>query len=281
MTARARGFGYLIVAHHRPALLLRLVRAIRRMSDAAIVVHLDRRHRDAFRAVEPALLAEGRIVVIAAHTVRWAHFSQVEAELAGLAAMLDAFPDVTHVQHITGQDYPIRPLGELERMVTAQPGHSFIDRVPLPSPGREMQWEHVRRFYLTRSRRRSLRLPFGRRLPDLRFFSGSPYWCLAREHAAYLLGLPPERMRFYRGALSPDEFFFQTELSNSEHAGELLHGEYTFVDWPGDGPSPEILTFGHFDAMVESCAFFGRKFDDSVDTDVLDRIDQYLAEIEA
>lgn len=273
--------GYVIVAHHRPAQLLRLARTIRSGSAGPIVIHIDRRVRSAFAEVEGDLVALGDVMILAQTAVRWAHFSQVEAELAALAVMLERFPHVAHVQHLTGQCYPIRPLVEFEAAVGAGKGRSFLDCVDLPQPGFEALWQHVCRYHLLGPRRRVVALPWRRRLPIRRYVAGSPYWCLARDHARYLLQLPLAARHFYRGVLSPDEVFFQTELLNSPHRDEVVQAEWTWTDWQGDNPSPETLTMHHASALARASAFFARKFDETVDVAILDLIDAELGGVQA
>lgn len=270
--------GYLIVAHHRPQQLLRLVHTIRRWSIGPIVIHIDRSARAAFVGVERALQAAGAVEIVSAEAVRWAHFSQVRAELAGLAKMLERFDDVTHIQHLTGQDYPIRPLADFEATVLTHPGRSLLDCVALPAAGFEALWEHIAHAHWVGPMRRVLRVPWARRLPaGRRFFAGSPYWCLARDHARHLIDLPAPAQRFYHAVLSSDEVFFQTELVNSAYAGELVQADWTWTDWPGDSPSPEILTMRHQGALAQRGEFFARKFDERVDAAILDWLDVRLA----
>ena len=120
-------------------------------------------------------------------------------------------------------------------------------------------------------------MPWSRRLPPRRFAAGSPYWCLARDHARYLLDLPAVTRRFYRGVLSPDEVFFQTELRNSEHRDAVVQADWTWTDWQGDAPSPQLLTSTHAQVLAQRSEFFARKFDESVDARILDMLDARLA----
>lgn len=265
--------GYLIVAHHKPGQLLRLVETIRRSSAAPVVVHVDRRARALDGAVE-ALRRMRDVVPVSAERVSWGHFSIVRAALAGLRVTLDRFPQVQHVKHLSGQDYPLRPLSEFESYVSGMPMRSIMQCQPLPCPGWENEFAHVEYRYLTRSRRRSLRWPAKRRLPPgLHVHFGSAFWCIARHHAEFVLGVPRAKYRLFEGALAADELFFQTLIMNSPFAAEVLDATLTFGKWSDAAPSPDVLTAQDFPDLLASGCFFGRKFDDAIDDTVLDRLD--------
>ena len=49
-----------------------------------------------------------------------------------------------------------------------------------------------------------------------------------------------------------------------------------YVDWSGGGASPRTLTSADYEMLLESGMLFARKFDDSVDADVIERISKHV-----
>ena len=75
----------------------------------------------------------------------------------------------------------------------------------------------------------------------------------------------------------PDEIFFQTILLNSPFQRMAVNDNLRYIEWPNpDSGSPVILCKGDFGKLISSPKLFARKFDVTVDADVLDLIDQEI-----
>ena len=124
--------------------------------------------------------------------------------------------------------------------------------------------------------RRHLALPLRRKLPHgLAPFGGGAYWCFARPLVDYVQGFVaanPDYVRFFRHVLIPDEIFFQTLIMNSSLRETVVDDNLRYVDWSRE-PAPAILEVSDLDRMLASGKLFARKFDETVDRDVLDRLD--------
>jgi hypothetical protein len=70
----------------------------------------------------------------------------------------------------------------------------------------------------------------------------------------------------------PDEAYFQTVLRNAKGL-TFAPGGARYMRWTEGEPHPDVLRLGDLDSMVASAAHFGRKFDELVDSSVLDRLD--------
>lgn len=65
-------------------------------------------------------------------------------------------------------------------------------------------------------------------------------------------------------------------LCNSPFRDALVDQTLTFTDWSLGSPHPTILRKAHVGALAASPALFARKFDATVDGEVLDLIDERL-----
>ena len=272
------GIGYIILAHTLPEHLVRLVRRLESES-ACFFIHVDARApSDVMAEVERELGAVPHVQLLPRHRVHWAAFSQVEAVLEGVRALLEWPADVDYGVLLTGQDYPLRPPDVIERTLQQADGRSFLGY--RPSDGRFLK-RVTRRHWHREVLGRKLRLPNRfmpitvRRSPPagLRPFHGSGHWCLSRRCLEYVVGHDPETIEFFRWSSSPDEAIFQTILINSPLAATIVNDDLRYVDWSEGGASPRVLTSYDLDRMLASHCLFARKFDPRVDSEVIDALD--------
>src|SRR4051812_33225110 len=98
---------------------------------------------------------------------------------------------------------------------------------------------------------------------------------LSREACVYLTRsrAAQQLRRFYRHTFIPDESFFQTTLLNSPLQSTVINDNRRFIQW-----QPDVVTYTleHRDLLLNSDAWYARKFDDDIDTAILDLLEQRL-----
>jgi hypothetical protein len=271
------GIGYIILAHTLPDHLVRLVRRLETRT-ARFFIHVDalapRRVTD---LVERELGTAQNVRLLPRRPVQWAAFSQVEAALEGVRALLQSPEQLQYGVLLTGQDYPLRPPEVIEQTLEHADGRSFLSY--RPSTGRFMR-RVTRRHWHRTVLGRKLRLPnrlvpitLRRALPaGLRLYHGSGHWCLSRACLEYAVARESE-IELFRRASSPDETLFQTILINSPLATTIVNDDLRYVDWSEGGASPRVLTTYDLDRLLASHCLFARKFDPGVDAEVIDALD--------
>ncbi|HTI11344.1 MAG TPA: beta-1,6-N-acetylglucosaminyltransferase [Puia sp.] len=222
--------------------------------------------------------------------VRWGGFSQIEAMLNSLHEILDSGRSYDFVNLLSGQDYPVVQADYIYDFFLQHRGRSFMTCETPPTPW----WnEAMHRFinyhfidYGFRGKHRlgmalSAILP-GRRFPlPYQLYGGSDaaYWILSIEAANYIcssLKKINKYRTFFKHTWSPDEFLVSTLLMNSPLKGTVIQENYHYMDRSLGGSHPKVLTMQDFPNIVNSGKFFARKFDRSVDEDILNRIDEEL-----
>jgi len=133
-------------------------------------------------------------------------------------------------------------------------------------------------YFLGRPRKIFFRFdpPYINYLANSKLFGGSAYWCLARDCIEYIneyLQRDDSAIKFWKYVRIPDEAFFQTILLNSHLKEQLVNDNFRYIDWVS-APHPEILGKQNFEQFINSNKLFARKFDVTVDPDVLDMIDR-------
>jgi hypothetical protein len=284
--------GYLVVSHREPQQVLRLVRVLTEAPTAEVVVRHDQRRsalaRDEVEAAGGWLLDDEL-------DNEWAGWGHVEVLLEGLRQF-----DTDWVLVLSGQDYPLRPLAELEAFLGATDHDALLadawelDLTRRPEPAREEffmrhAYRHYRRppglghlpgrlrpFVYTREMPprlgvRRLGTPFGS------VFVSADWLTLSRRAVASLERYVREEsraMRFFRRVAVPSESLFATALMTDEQLDVGLDHR-RFFSFPGPGAAhPDTLTSADLPELERSNAFFARKFDAGVDVEVLDALDR-------
>jgi len=272
---------YVILAHQLPEQLVRLVRRLD-SPGALFLVHINRRSDDAIYRVARTGLAElDNVVFLRRHKLYWGAFGHVRATIEGLDELYRRSAQFDYVALLTGQDYPIKPASAIERTLAESGGRSFMayDRLPggLADGMERITYWHSRR--IGRPRGWHLRLPIRRQFPQqLVPYGGSSYWWLSREAIDYVRSFVAEQPRFYRFFKHvdvPDEIFFHTILLNSPLRDSVVNDELRYVDWARK-PMPAIFGVGDLELLRRSPKLLARKFDSTVDAEILDLIDREL-----
>ncbi|MDQ3849104.1 MAG: beta-1,6-N-acetylglucosaminyltransferase [Actinomycetota bacterium] len=272
---------YVILAHQLPEQLVRLVRRLNTPS-ALFLVHINRRSDDAvYRAARAGLAQLDNVVFLRRHKLYWGGFGHVRATLEGLDELHRRSAQFDYAALLTGQDYPIKPVSTIERTLAESGGRSFMayDRLPggLADGMERITYWHSRR--IGRPRGWHLRLPIRRRFPQrLVPYGGSSYWWLSCEAVDYVrrfIAEQPGVYRFFKHVDVPDEIFFHTVLMNSPLRDSVVNDELRHVDWTRQ-PMPAIFGADDLGTLRASPKLVARKFDVTVDAEILDLIDREL-----
>jgi hypothetical protein len=267
---------YLIMSYTHPELVERLVARLR--SGLVAVHHDDRR----------CVLGEIDALRIPATPIEWGHGSQLAAILRCLRVLLDH--EWNWLVLLSGQDYPVRPVTEIEASLLAADVDAFIRFAPV-APRRMRRGgvdEFARRYtYRWRPGSPSLArldpliqvrsLPAGTFVglpatPPLPVFHGSDWFSLSRRAVETVLAAPDAVVDHFLHTIIPTEAFVHTVLANSGLRLANEYRRYAVFD-PPSSPSPRVFGLEDVEAMLATGADFARKFDD---VRVLDAIDRHI-----
>lgn len=210
--------------------------------------------------------------------------------------------------NLTAQDYPVRPIAEIEADLESSDADAFIrywDVLSAESPWsrrkakarywhRYWRWAghdrtlHALRF-LTKVLPLHFYLDYGpwvglRRITTpfrrgFRCYGGWAWFSLRRQAVRYLrefLTDHPEIERHYRLTKVPEESLVQTVLANSGRF-RLVNDDRRYIDYAqAHKGSPRVLTGADLPLLAGGRYDFARKFDVTVDRAVLDTIDREL-----
>jgi hypothetical protein len=295
-----------ILAHQDPQHLVRLAQ---RLAPYRAVVHLDRKSdRPAF---ERALTYSPNAFLLPeteSFDVRWAGMSVVDAEFAVLERARTFTAPNDYIVLLSGADYPLRPVAELDRFLSSSGGTQFIRYFRIRDASKRLHWSITSRHFndwrplgnpygiLHRKVNTAIRLAIGRiitrarppRLPGgIDPVFGSQFFGLTRECVDEVLGLRTEALdAFFKNVYSPDEKYIHTLVSLSSYHEKTPDGGYaaapvrdeTSASWMSNLHHPlpitKWYTLADWDEVSESDMWFLRKVRTSDGASLLNRIDR-------
>lgn len=241
----------------------------------------------------------------------WSGPGLVLSSLDALRTILMQDSRPQQIFQISGQCYPIKPIHQLVDYFSSLGNRFVMECIPPPVPSwRDGGWrrldhyhyilpswmpfdkgwrEYPEEFEHRTIKSRILNAILKRRFPLPRIhpayvqhYFGHAFWSLTSDAAEYVLSFHqkhPDFFRHHRYTFALDEYFFQTVVGSSEKWRQCItQSRQHYCDW--NAPvRPAVLTMAHRDALRQTNCLVARKFDDTIDANILDWIDEKLLRV--
>jgi len=275
---------HLILAHKDPAMLERLVKRLQH-KDADIFIQLDTKTDiTPFKYIEA--IPNTRFIVKRGD-IGYCNYSTIAVTLMAMEEILSLKNDYSHINLISGQDYPLKPIETIQQYFFANAGKSFMHTAAI-GEGEWPDGEHRFKKYnlgdwkipgkYTLQKLANSFLP-DRKLPKgLKPYGRSQWMTITPAAAQYTIDYiksHPNVERYFKYIFAVDEVFFQTILVNSPLKDQLenFNLRYIVLD---PGKRPINFTMADAEALTHTDAFFARKFERPVSLEVLDYLDTLI-----
>ena len=272
---------HLILAHNHPKQLERLVKRLSH-KDADVYIHLDAKADiaayDTIKALPNTFFTNNRI------KVGWCEYNTIQATLNAMEEILATGITYSHINLLSGNDYPLRSAEPIQQFLFANTGKTFIwyqlifndwadgqarmnnyDFADFGFPGRYLLSKIFNKV-----------LP-KRKLPDnLVAYGRSQWFTITPQCAQYVIDYikkHPAVERYFRMTWAVDEVFFQTILCNSPLKDTLVNDNLRYIIL-NEEYRPVTYTIEDAPALSSSGKFYARKFDNNVDTAIFDYLDK-------
>jgi hypothetical protein len=112
-----------------------------------------------------------------------------------------------------------------------------------------------------------------RKIPA-KLYVGSVWFNLTHEAVMICLDKLYDRKytKQFKYSKCADEIIVQSIMHNSRLVSSIVHDDLRYADWTGGGAHPKVLTIGDYDKLMNSGKLFARKFDETLDRVVIDKI---------
>jgi hypothetical protein len=268
---------YFIIAHHKFPQFCWLFDAIYTAEDV-FLIHVDKKSSDEFYSkIKSYVGTRFNISFLPRRAVTWGGWSVTSVELQAIKTLLDSDAKWQYYINVSGQDYPIKSIESMKANLQAQWPRNFVEVLSFarmqeidaddPHLNRSLVFDVFGRLVRT-----PLRLPFPTSI-DIKY-KGSQWHMLTREFCAWVLADPMTKriQKLVKYTWAPDELFFQALIMNSPYRDLRAEHYGRGIIWPGNTPSPKTFTMKDYDWLSASKALFARKFDESVDRQVLEHL---------
>jgi len=292
---------YHLLAHKNPAQVERLFRVLYHPGDV-FVLHFDRSAPRALHALGERLAsAHSNVRVLRPRKILWGGSAMAEVQIAAMQAALKLGGAWTHFINLTGQDFPLKSRAEV--LARLDPARSYLTWFNPVESGLwnnartrltryHLHWPWLNALLAVPGLGRMLRalcgwinqLPYvprcSRRWPDFFvYYGGSNHVALSRVTARYLVEAP-DAVRIRRWLLPAghsSEIVFQSVLLNSPLVDTLVNENWREIDFPMHAPNPRTFTTSDLPQLLACPALYGRKFDEQVDAQILDKLERHIS----
>jgi hypothetical protein len=278
---------HIIMCHKNPAFVARLIKTMSH-DFFDFYVHADKKNTEENFAVLANLprtkLIEKRVVV------EWAGYSCLQAILNCIEEIINSETQYDFVNILTGQDYPLKSANYIYNFLETNKGKSFIKFETPPSEWWDNALQRFTKYHMTNYRfkgKTRIEQLLSFILPERKFpleygLYGGPYsahWTVSMDVAKYIFEFLKDNKKisnFFNYTWGSDEFLITSIIMNSPYKDNVVNENYRYMDWSHGGARPRILTVVDLPILLKSPAFFARKFDPTLDLDILNLIDREL-----
>ena len=268
---------YLLLVHKNPEQVERLIKLL----NGDIYIHIDKKcDLEKFQINNPKInYIKERV------SINWGGFSMINATLKLINLAKNNY-NYDYYVLLSGDDYPIKPLDDLELFLKKHRKYSFLEYDKFDD-----KWQHAKgryqnlklfekTYFINRVLQKALNLFINKRnmYRDMLAYKGSQWWCLNSESIEYILKYINDNksiLSFFKHTHIPDEMFFQIILLNSPIRDTIINDNLRYILL--EDMHPETLTIDYFKDLIEmKNKFFARKFDVNVDSKILDLLDDII-----
>ena len=275
---------HLILAHINPSQLKRLISAISNVN-ADIYIHVDKKANlnefISLSSIPNVFFIKQRC------KITWGAFSMVEATLSSMQQILDTNIPYSHINLLSGQDYPLKNSQYITDFFIANQGVSYMKYLCLTEQWKEALPRLKKYDFSNYNFPFKYRLEFfvnkifpNKKIPaQLRPYGLSQWLSITPLHAKYVieyLKINKKVKKFFFFTWGADEIIFQTILLNSLHRDEIVNNYLRFIKFKMGAYRPDVLNIKDVEQILKSNKFYARKFDEHLNVEVLDYIDKFI-----
>lgn len=271
---------YFLLVHRYPAQFKRLFKAIY-LPGNQYVVHVDKSSGTALADEISAFLKPYQgVEILEPQDALWGGYSLVDAELRGMARLLQMDSRWSHYINLSGQDFPLKSQNYIREFFAANPGKQFI-RALDQRRERPDTLNRISHLFIEENGAMTATGVARSYLAGDTPFIGTQWKAVTRSFCDYVCHDPRvERFKaFYRNSFIADEAFFQTVIMNSDDPGIVMNDDLRMIDWVPDGDiklRPRNYDEKDFGQLQRSPDLFARKFDAEQGSRILALLERHL-----
>ena len=191
-----------------------------------------------------------------------------------------------YICNISGQDFPIKTMPQLINYIKENYGSEFIENKPYSlddtwwqeNASRINKYSFINMKFKGKYKIEKLFntiTPIRKHLNNIVFSGNSGWFCLSNEAVSFVISSYKQNKnlnRYFKFVWGADEIYFSTILYNSTFKDKLI-GNLLYTEWlPSDKLHPKVFTAKDKLQLKQSNKFFARKFDYTIDKEIIDYV---------
>lgn len=267
---------YMILVHRFPEQFKRLFKSIYG-PDNCYLIHIDKKADSSIhKELRTFLKPYSNVFIFKSQNVIWGGYSMVQAELDGMNFLLNTEIDWDYFINLSGQDFPLRSQKMIREFLSHNKGRSFL-KIANQKKKRPDTMNRID-YYFEETEGKVSQQKFRRKYLDkVTPYIGGQWMMLTRDCCSFICNSTEVKKfeDYYKNTLIADEAFFQTVLMNTSYRGILIDDDRRAIVWIPDGDiklRPKTFTISDYLFLSMSDGLFARKFDDTVDDDIINKM---------
>ncbi|MBK7339193.1 MAG: glycosyl transferase [Saprospiraceae bacterium] len=271
---------YFILVHRFPEQFKRLFKALYHPENHYLI-HLDKKASiEIYDDIKDFLTDFPSTYILESENVVWGGYSMVQAELNGMNYLLKLNLEWDFFINLSGQDYPLKSQKIIREYLTKNKGNNFL-KIADQLVVRPETMNRIENHF-TETADGFSEITYKRAyLKDVVPYIGGQWMILTRQCCEFICnsGEAKKFEDYYKNTLIADESFFQTVLMNTSFDGVLINDDKRAIIWIPDGDiklRPKTFTEDDVKFLLEGNNLFARKFDDNIDSNIIDNLELFF-----
>lgn len=265
--------------------------------DFYFFIHIDKKSRlnDSIRT---RIVNDKRVKILSHNfSVNWAGINHLLAILS-LCKTAVNFTELEYFHLLSGSDYPIKPLSHIKNFFKENKSNDYIHCELLPlkiwkhGGYDRLEYFHLYDYINAKGSlgflihhfvRLQKLLLFKRKYKDIlpKLYGGIVWWSLSRNTLVDVVNytnMDDNLLKRLKYTFCAEEFYFQTVIKASSYTHKnLFSNNLRYTDWNlRNGNNPAILDSSDYEKIMNSDAFFARKFNSPISDELKSRIQSMI-----
>lgn len=268
----------IITAYKSKSQLLDLIHFFK--SGFKIYIHLDNKSK-----LKPSDFDFQNVTVLKKYNVYWGSLNHLKAilDLLTLATLED---DIKYIHIISESDIPLKPLSEFKKFENDK--KIYMDCMPIDKINNSKIEKRYSQGVISsnlNNKNKFIRVcnyVYGHthkknnKIGEFNNIYKGLVWCsFPKNVGKYVISYSIKNsfLDKLKHVLIPEEFFFQTILSNSKYYSEIKNDNLRFDKWKKqNGSIPAILDMSNIDELYRSNCYFARKIDPVISKELIKEV---------
>ncbi|MED1205213.1 beta-1,6-N-acetylglucosaminyltransferase [Heyndrickxia acidicola] len=284
---------YILAIHKNPEQVNKFIMQMVSENQGDVYIHIDKK---SFDEIKDRIIKHPNVFILRKSIeVIWGDITQVDATLLLMKEVMKKGIPYNQICFRSGQDLLVK--NGFSEFLFQNSDKIFMNAYPVDKKEPHAAFANVkwprfaRKLYINplhpkRLFRRSIMVLYGygvNLLPNryilpkvFELFNGSNWFCMPLEAVKYIIEFIEKNDWYYKAfidSLCPDEFFFQTLIMNSHFKSQVVNDNLMYIQFGVSLKSrnnPVTLRMEHISTIQSSNQFFARKFDQQVDSPVIE-----------